>query len=196
MSEQILDGTGTGNKAKVGSDFRLHVQSKSESLQHLISQEDEQAYQCIGTATLASGIVVVLHLKNTSSDRNLTITYIRHQILDPSGGTSFPNASNYYKIALGRTYVSGGSTATPVNVFAGSGNTAEVTAYQGGPTLTGTAAEIDRWYTQNEGSMNVFSKEGAVIIPPNQTIEMAYIGDRTGGTVYARISFLMEQVEG
>jgi len=39
--------------------------------------------------------------------------------------------------------------------------------------------------------MNTFNKEGALIIPPNQTMEVSYIGDRTGGTIYTRISFIM-----
>ena len=136
-----------------------------------------------------------MHVKNTSSTKNLVVTYIRHQIIDQSGGTAIPNASNYFRIALGRTYSAGGSTATPVNVFTGSGNTAEATIYQGAPTLTGTANEIDRWYTKAEADMNTFNKEGAVIVPPNQTIELAYVGDQTSGTLYTRLSFVMKEIE-
>ena len=33
--------------------------------------ENEQAYQCIGIATLANGTVTSLHLRNTSSDKNM-----------------------------------------------------------------------------------------------------------------------------
>ena len=130
-------------------------------------------------------------MKNTSSNSNMVITYLRHQVVGATGGTSFPNTSNYFTVGLTRTYASGGSTATPVNVFGGSGNTAEVTAYQSGPTLSGTAQEIDRWYTKSDGDMNTFNKEGALIIPPNQTMEVSYVGDRTGGTIYARISFII-----
>lgn len=192
MPETIRDGQGTGKLAGVTSENRLKTVSKSESLQHLISKDYEQAYQVIGIATLANGTTTALHVKNTSGDKNLIATYIRHQILDPSGGTTLPNASNYFSMAIGRTYSSDGSAAMPVNVYAGSGNSAEVVVYQGAPTLVGTALEIDRWYTKTEGDMSPFNKEGALIIPPNKTFELRYIGDQTSGTIYTRLSFLME----
>jgi len=189
---QIEDGTGLGFSAKVTDENQLKVLSTSESVQHHISENKQQAYQVIGTATLAASTVVGLHVKNTSSDKILTVTYIRHQVLDPAGGTALPNASCYYRIAVGRTLTSGGATATAVNVFAGSGNTAEITATQTAPTLGGTAQEIDRWYTKAEGDMSTFNKEGALILPPGGTIELAYVGDHTSGLLYTRMSFLME----
>ena len=144
MGEQILDGTGKGNLAAVDEDNRLLVESKSDAMQHYISREKEQAYQCIGMATLESGTTVGLHIKNISSDKNMIITYMRHQVINSSGGTAFPNESNYFRLALGREYVSDGSAVIPINIFAGSGNVAEITVYQGNPTLTGTAQEIDK----------------------------------------------------
>ena len=188
--EQIKDGTGSGYLARVDSDHRLRTYAKSASIQHVVSEHEEEAYQVIGIATLSAGTVVALHIKNISSG-NMVVTYLRHQVVGATGGTSFPNTSNYFTIGLGRTYSSGGSLVTPVNVFGGSGNTAEVTAYHGDPTLAGTALEIDRWYTKSDADMNTFNKEGALIIPSNQTMEVSYIGDRTGGTIYTRISFIM-----
>lgn len=192
MPSMIRDGAGTGNLVKVDSDNRLHTMSKSDSIQHVISNECQQAYQCIGEADLAVGTVVSLFLQNISSDKKIIITYIRHQILDQAGGTAFPNVSNYFRIALGRTYVSGGSIATPVNVFVGSGNEADVIAYQGAPTLTGTAEVIDKWYTKSEGDMSTFSKEGSLIVPPNRCIELSYVGNHSSGIIYSRLSFLLE----
>jgi hypothetical protein len=193
MTDIIEDGTGKGYKAKVDSKNRLRGYVVASSLQHVISEEDENAYQVIGTATLASGTVTVLHITNNDPDRKLTVTYLRHQVVGASGGTAFPNTSNYFSIRLGRTYSSGGSTAIAINVSSGSGNTAQITAYQGAPTLTGTANEIDRWYTKADGDMNTFNKEGSLIIPPNKTIEISYIGDHSSGTIYARLSFVMEE---
>lgn len=189
----IADGTGRGNLAKVNDENRLLTDSISRTIQNYIAVEHEQTYQVIGTATLASGTVVGLHVLNTSSDKNLIVTYIRHQVIDPAGGTAFPNASNYFSLSLERTYSSGGSTATPINVTSGSANTAEVTAYQGAPTLAGTAQEIDRWYTKAEADMNIFNKEGALVVPPNHTIELSYVGDHTSGTLYTRLSFIMQE---
>lgn len=190
----IEDGTGQGYKAKVSSGNKLEVSAVTSSIQHAISADQGQAYQVIGMATLAAGTTVCLHIQNTSSSMHMDVTYIRHQILDPSGGTSFPNASNYFRIAFGRTYASGGSIVTPVNVNQAKGNIAGITVYDSGPTLIGTALEIDRWYTKSEGDMNALNKEGAVIIEPNRTIELAYVGDRSGGTIYSRLSFLMREI--
>lgn len=193
MPEQLRDGTGKGYLARVAKDNRLQVYSNSASNQHVASEENHGAFQVIGTATLASGTVVALHIKNTNTEDTLVCSYIRHQIIDHAGGTALPNASNYFRVALGRTYSSGGSTATPVNVYSGSGETPGATIYQGAPTLAGTAREIDRWYTKAEADMNTFNKEGALIIPPNQTLELAYVGDQTSGTIYTRLSFYVEE---
>ena len=189
MPDTIRDGHGSGNLAKVSSDGRLRTYSKSASIQHVVSEHEEEAYQLIGTATLSSGTVCALHITNTS-DELMIVTYLRHQIVGATGGTAFPNTSNYFSVGLDATYTSGGSEATAVNVFVGSGNTAGITAYQGDPTLGGTKKEIDRWYTKADGDMNTFNKEGALIVPPNKTMCICYVGDQTGGTIYARISFI------
>ena len=193
MPDTIRDGTGTGSLAQVTDERRLSVTSKNEPLQHSISVEYQQAYQCLGFTTLANGTVTAIHLKNTSSTENMIVTYIRHQIIDPAGGTAFPNSSNYYSMRLGRIYSSGGTVAIPVNLFAGTGNIAGVIAYQESPVLSGSALEIDRQYTKAAGDMNSFNKEGSLIIPPNQTMEISYVGDQTSGTIYTRVSFLMEK---
>ena len=190
----LEDGTGDSFKAKVDSENRLSTVAVTESFQQHISHTKEQAYQVIGTATLASGTVTALHIKNKSTTKNMFVTYIRHQIIHQAGGTAVPNVSNYCTVALGRTLSSGGSTATPVNIFSGSSKSAEATVTQGAPTLSGTADEIDRWYTKAEGDMDSFNKEGALIIPPSKTMEVSYVGDQTSGIIYSRVSFLMEDV--
>ncbi len=187
----VTDGKGTGKKAQVDNTNRLLTRSISESIQHAHSHNDGQAYQVIGTATLSSGTITAIHLKNTSTTLDIVVTYIRHQILDQSGGTAFPNASNYYRIALGRTYSSDGTAVTPVNLNTNSANEAEATVYNNSPTLAGTAQEIDRWYTKAEGDMNLFNKEGSIIIGQNGTLELSYIGDQSAGTIYTRLSFMM-----
>ena len=190
----LVDGTGSGYLAKVRSDNKLTVYATSASYQHAVSEEDEQAYQVIGTATPVVGTAPVIHIKNTSTTKNMVVTYVRHQVIDVSGGTALPNTSCYFYMSLGRTYTSGGAAATPVNVFAGSGNEADVIAYSGSSaiTLAGTADIIDLWYTKAEGDMNSFNKEGALIIPPGQTLECSYVSDHTSGLIYSRVSFLME----
>tara|TARA_R110000744_G_scaffold296713_1_gene406618 strand:- start:1645 stop:2220 length:576 start_codon:yes stop_codon:yes gene_type:complete len=164
------------------------------NFQQYISANNEQSYDVVGTATLASGTVTALHIENTSTTENIFITYLRHQVIDAAGGTAFPNASNYFSLALGRTLSSGGSTVVPVNLYGGSSNVAEATVTTGAPTLSGTALEIDRWYTKAEADMNYLNKEGALILPPSQTLELSYVGDHTSGILYSQISLTMGDV--
>ena len=187
----LEDGTGKGYQAKVTPDNELKIAGEFRSIQHNASKINEDAYQVIGTATLASGTVVGLHVKNNSSTKLLAVTYIRHQIIGQAGGTALPNTSNYYSVRFGRTFSSGGTSTIPVNVNNGSGNTSETTVYYNNPTLAGTASEIDRWYTKAEADMNIFIKEGAVILKQGNTLELSYIGDQTSGTLYTRLSFVM-----
>lgn len=191
MAEQLKDGTGTGTLARVTADNALLTRSISEPIQHFISKEKEQAYQVVGRVNLAAGTIYSLVVENVSSSRDLVVTYIRHQIVAPSGGTALPNVNNYFQIGFGVTRTAGGTLATPVNVHVGSGSLAEVTAYQADPTVSGDFTEIDAWYTQSDADMNVFNKEGAVIIQQGQAVALRYVGDQTGGILYSRLSFLM-----
>lgn len=191
---QIQDGMGTGKKAHVDNNNRLEVKSFSESIQHTMSHVDEQAYQAIGISNLRNGVTPVLHLTNNSTNRDVVVTHIRHQVLDNSGGTAFPNSSNYLRIALGRIYDSGGVEVMPTNINTNSGNNADVTIFNGNATLSGTATVIDRWYTKAAGDMYEFNKEGSLIIGIGDTLELSYVGDQTAGVVYSRLSFLMKRL--
>lgn len=196
MPDFIKDGTGKGYLAKVNSDNQMEARAQSESLQHSQSVKNQQAYQVLSVINLSAATIVPIHIKNISKTKNFVLTYIRHQIIDQAGGTGFPNVDNYFRMAFKRIRTAGtGNLLTPVNLFVGSGNTAEIEAYSE-PTLTGTAAEVDRWYTQSEGDMNTLNKQGSVIVSPNNTIEVAYVGDQTSGSVYMRLSFIMKNING
>ena len=190
---KIESGVGNGKWAGVDLNNRLIVAAETFPYQHIISKEEEQAYQVSGTATLASGTVVGMIMKNTSTTRNMVVTYVRHQIIDAAGGTAFPAAACYFTLNVGCSYTSGGATITPVNMAVGSGNIAEVAAYDSAPTIA-VGTEIDRWYTKAEGDMYSYNKEGSLIVQPGQSMCVSYIGDHTSGIVYSRVSFLMEDV--
>lgn len=187
---KLIDGTGHGYGLRVDETNHAHVRSVSQSAQSYVSLANGEAYQAIGVATLASGTTTGLYVKNTSADQSLIFTFIRHQIIGATGGTAFPNASNYFHISTGRSYDSGGSVATPVNVHIGQSFEAAAEVYDSAPVLTGTAIDIDRWYTQTDGDMSVFNKSGALILAPGQSLEFSYTGDHTAGTLYVRASFV------
>lgn len=196
MSDFILsDGTGNGFSTGVNKDKQLLVVAKSESVQEWISKNKGQAYQVRGQANLVNGTVIPLHIKNNSSTRRLIVTYIRHQVIGATGGTEFPNVSNYFRIGTNTSYDTGGTAVIPFNVHIGRKEQAEVTAYGNNPTLTGTVTETgDRWYTKANGDMSSYNKEGSLIIHPSEELELAYVGDHTGGIIETRLSFVMEEI--
>ncbi len=194
MPDTIRDGSGKGYLAQVNKNNRLFVTAEVESIQHTVSLYNEQAYQVIGIANLASGTVVALHIKNSSTNKDLVVTYLRHQVVGATGGDALPSTSNYFSAGMERIYASGGAIAMPVNMSSGSGNTADVVAYQTDPTVSGTVKEFDRWYTQADADMNTYNKEGALIVPRNGTLELTYVGNQTGGILYTRLSFIMKEV--
>lgn len=193
MSSLIIkDGTGTGNTARVDTENRVYVRSLNIPLQHNLSHTDEQAYQVLSNQTLSgSGTVPVLVLNNTDPARDMVVTYIRWQVIGLAGGTAIPDVATYMRLSFGRSYSSGGTALTPVNMSAGSANAAVGNFYGGNPTMTGTATEWDRWYPKASGDMHVWNKEGSLVVPAGQTLEMSLVTDHTAGTIMGRISFLM-----
>lgn len=190
----IEDGTGNKYRAKVSSANRLQVTSKCEPLQNVIASEYSQAYQILSTTTITgSGRFVGLHIKNSSTNYDITLTYIRHQLITGSGLATGPDENSYFYTGTGRTYQVNGSAKTAVNTTFGSTNLAEITSYSSNPTLAGTLVELDRNYPQDRGVLT-YNKEGSVIIKPQQTIEVGFNTNYSTGSFYSRISFLMIRI--
>lgn len=181
-----------GTFAEVGSDHRLHVASKSSPLQHIASEENQQAYQAQGSATIINGTTCALHIKNTSTEKNLIVTFIRLQVIGITAAV--PELATYVVLNENTTVASGGTPITPVNMYLGHSNAAEVTATSGVSAITtaGTAAEFDRWFPSSDGDANTFNKEGVLIIPPQQSLNISMVSGTAGGSLFTRVSFIME----
>lgn len=188
---QITDPT-TNRVATVNSSGQLMVRSESVALQHNQAHEHEAVYQCIGTATAASGTVTVLHLKNTSSTKDMVVTYMRVSTVDLAGGTAVPSAAVYLQTGFNETVASGGTACTPTNTNVSSGKVSEVTGTQGAPTMAGTFVEMDRKYVESDGQETVYNKEGSWILGLNDTMSIRLVSNHTSGTAYARVSFVMQ----
>lgn len=192
MSQAIKDGTGTGYHAAVNNRNQLLTESVSQSIQHYMSLAYQRAYQAGAVTTIGgAGTIPCLVLTNNHASRRMCVTYIRWEVIDPSGGTAYPSANSYMGLQHGQSRASGGTEVTPVNMYIGDGAVSGVTVYADNTTMTGTAVEIDRWYPKAEGEMNTWNKEGALIVPPGESIDLAYTTDNTGGLVYTRVSFIM-----
>ena len=192
----LESGSGNGKVASVDSDNRLLTASFNIPFQHLIAKDYQKTFQTWGTATLASGTVTPLHIKNASSDKVYVITYLRWQVVDEAGGTALPNVSNYMSFGYGPTYSSGGTSVTPVNMSSGSNVVSNLTVYQGNPTLSGSLTEFDRHFPKTEGDIYVYNKEGGALLLPGSTFAAQYTGDHTSGTAYARVSLIEVNLDG
>lgn len=189
---KIESGTGNGKWASVDINNRLLVNAKSNFAQHIAAREDNSTFQVWGTATLANGTVTPLTIKNNSSTDIIVMTYLRWQLVDHSGGTAIPNASNYMQMGYNTEFSSGGTSVTPVNMTAGANKVSNAVAYQNNPTMSGSITVFDRHYPRAEAEMYTFNKNGASIILPGQSFTVQYVGDHTSGTIYTRMSFYTE----
>lgn len=186
----IEDGTGSGNKTKVDNDNRLHVRSVSQSLQHVTSREDKEAFQVEADLAIATSEKNLLLIQNTDNDRDIVITLIRMG----SAGAAATNTSAYFSVKVGGQYSSGGTNKTPINLFVGNSTPAIGTFKDGGSTIvtTGTFSEIDRYYDANR--LETFDKQGALIIPSGQALLVSHVGSTVAGNAYVDVTFYYESV--
>jgi hypothetical protein len=137
MAEQLLDGTGSGSKAKVGADKRLQVRAITED-EVIHNAELGNAYNINTGLISVTGDSTLVYLKNNSDD-NYILTDIAIGAFDGLTHTDFPY------ITLVRNPTGGDliSDATAVDMNEnrnfGSSKTANVDAYKGkvGGTITG-----------------------------------------------------------
>lgn len=195
MADAILDGTGKGFRAAVDSSNRLKVNATSTNFKHLVAHTDSNSFQVIGISTPVSGTSNIIHVKNIDADGNdLMPICIRMQLLNPSGGSSLPNGSNYFSITLEEIYASGGSTAIPINTTSGSTKLSSTIVYINSPTLSGSVREIERWYPNSDGDFHRWGTDDVLIVPPGNTMNIRYIGDHTSGVLYSSVSFIMNRI--
>lgn len=191
MAGITIKNPGSGDQAAVTRANQLLVQSENLSLQHWVSRFEENAYQAEFFDTgIGNGTNVVAFLQNTSPTRKMVITFMRLQAVDLAGGTAIPSANTYFELGFDQTYTSGGSAVTPVNMNRGTGNTADVLAYDTNPTLAGTFASFDRNYVSDE-DQQTYNKEGSVILDTNDSLIVRLVTDHTSGTAYGRITFML-----
>jgi len=187
---RIESGNGNGLFAAVDNNNRLATSSVSYDRQHIVSKLDNKAFQVIGSASIASGTENVLHVINDTVDQTLTTTFIRVQVITDA---TVPVVGEYFEIGDGLTYSSGGTVASPVNMYIGSSISSGATCYQDNPTLTGTFVPTDRHYTRANGDQETYNKRGALIVPPGQAFTVRYTGTGTG-IAYSRVSFYVSPV--
>lgn len=131
-----------------------------------------------------------LYVKNDDPLRDLVVTYIRHQVVDLTGGTTLPNGNNYFTMSMNPTLTNAGDVLVAKNVNPGFGNDAIITSYGNGSIVT-PGDEFERWFTKDLGDMNIYNKEGALILKYGNSMDISYVSDHTSGLFYFRLSFIM-----
>jgi len=192
---KVESGTGNGYYAHVTPENSLAVSATSIPRQHYVAKTAQKAFQTIGEATPASGTVNVLHIENTTADQTYTITYVRLSQVGLSGGTAIPDGTQYFEIGVGQNYASGGSQVDSTNTYSGSVVQTGGIAYDANPTLTGTFKTLDKHWPKEDAEEWSYSKEGAIVIPPGSAITVRFTGTHTAGTLYARVSMYVTDVD-
>lgn len=189
---KIESGIGNGFYAGVDRENRLRVAAVTLPRQHTVAKIDNKTFQVIGETTPVNGTANVLFIRNDTPDQAYTVTYIRVANVDITTSSA---ATEYFTIEGGYSYSSGGSSTTAVNTYMGSPAIPNGTFYEGDPTLTGTGIVLDKHYPTADTSEHSYNKEGALIIPPGQTLTIRYTGTGVAGSVYARVSFYVSALD-
>jgi len=144
----LEDGTGTGTRLKINSNYRAEVESTTQTRIADVSVREGQAY------TVASGFISltttvsysgVLWIKNTDTEgRNMFIEHIR--VCGTGAGTMSMEALQcvVYRNPTTGTLISGASSAYATNNNFGSANEFNGLAYKGvdGNTITNGLFDI------------------------------------------------------
>lgn len=190
MPDMVRDGRGKGYLAGVDYKNRILVNSLSKPIQFATSYEQGQAYQLWCITNVSPGRNVGLYVQNNDPLRDLVVTYIRHQVIGLSGGTTLPNVNNYFAMSFNPILGVNGDVLRAKNMNPGSGNDAIITSFGSGTTVTG-GTEFERWFTKDMGDMNTYNKEGALILGYGNSMDLSYFSDHAAGTFYFRLSFIM-----
>jgi len=173
MGLEIQGGTGNGYSAKVNNQNQLATAATTVTKEHEINHSDGQAYSVIFNTTPDAGKCFV-YIKNTN-DMDMIVAEMAFTNKDAANATGF-------SIKLGDEGTPlGGTTVTPANRNAGSGNIADVTAKVGADItgLTG-GAQVGGIYLMGGTSTIRIAPASGFIVPKNKVL-----------TVYSSASVLV-----
>lgn len=158
-----------------------------------IDDEDGGVYTILGTTTPANGTKTILWIQNDSSEFILVPDRV---YVEAVGITGIPTSSIYISLGFDRTYSSGGTTATPININRTSTKTADVTAKYDGPTLSGTFVESHRWYPDAASAASfdmIVTRANDMVLGRTDTMEIQVVSNSATGTVLALVKFMMSR---
>lgn len=176
----IKDGSGQGFLAKVNDENRLNTHTVSIQEAAHVSIRNEKTFSIFGETTIVAGTEkTILILINNSSN----LIAIDSVLASIQGETGKPVI---FRIYIGKkTYTSGGTSKTPLNLNVTSAVTIDVTTVENNPTLGGTDSEAFKIFLESTGAFAtdfggsiVLGRQGSTRI--TVTGDVAASGTKTG----------------
>lgn len=152
MGQQIEDGAGTGNRAKVGNDNRIYTQSLTQDTfgDKVINGYAYNVNTEFLTITTDAEHALLYVKNNELNTLTLDAWFIATDL--GTNGASLGLARVYYN-PTGGTIISGGTEVNLVNRLGGSSRLADLTCLSGGEGFTATGLPTPVLYqTQGVGS--------------------------------------------
>jgi len=185
MPDTIRDGKGGGSLAGVTNSNRLEISARTNERIYYASRDEAGAYTVQLHVTQATGgtSAGIGYIKNTGTNR-INIKEIAFSTEEPADGlTKFG--------VLRKPTVSGGTTATPVNLNFGSNDTPDAETKEASNSGTVTITGGDSLYTIRMNGMGtkVLDLHDAVILGTNDILGINANAATTGTKVIVNIMF-------
>lgn len=171
----INDGKGTGYAAGINAENRLLTSSICATPEHQINHSKGLAFQAYFAVNPAGADDVIFYILNND---NIDIV-IEGITINTSAAEEIE-----YGFCSGTAVATSGASLVPVNLNAGSGNTADITCYgntaDGAVDITGlTRTRIERiWLAASETTF-YYNFEADLILPKNKAFYISAVGGDT-----------------
>lgn len=168
MAEEILDGTGTGKRAKVNSLNQLETSSVTQSAERFANLEYGKAWHVVIEQTATGGNDNIFYFENTGST-NLIIEGFTYRVASAESVLIYLNNTV--------STLAGGTTATPVANNTGSANAPDATI-EAGNNITGVTVGdlVDRVYMTSTESTGYNFDQDMIISPGGNFMIQAVTG--------------------
>jgi hypothetical protein len=170
MSEQIIDGTGTGKKVRVDNANRLHTHSVNETLIEYAASQGDSYNINTGTINLTSATESALLYFKNNGNNDVHIASVGYLIGNSTGGTGDLQTKVIKNPTTG-TIISGAvNVGINSNKNAGSSKVMDIDAFKGAEGNTFTDG-TDFYYSLLSGAAKTYViATGTVVLPKGSSI--------------------------
>lgn len=154
MAESILDGTGSGTKARITPDHRLETSSRMDLRASYVSKDYGESYFYYSDVTPTGPADCICYIKNSSSTKDMYITWVR----------AWCGTADGLDVYLDQTGTpSGGTDIVPVNLNRKMSNSA-VGTFQEGVNITNLSGGLKLDRIRLEAGADAFTEYHGLIL--------------------------------